>query len=318
MKPALDSLDFGPRLDIWANSLTGAHAPLPFENQDNLLLIDAHGRALMLRDQRALLQQLPDWPAGHVRLAVLDGLGGHGRGREAAEAVAAALLSMPACASVGELSTRLDALHTGLQHHFDPTGDATKRPGTTLTLLELRPGKAPLLYHVGDSRLYEVTEAQVTPLTVDHVPATAFALGGLLDEAEWWQQVHGEHRSQISQAFILGNALLNPGALSDPLLELSAVNLPPFLYHLGDRRAFELRSDALYLLATDGFWACAEPYDWVARWPELLCDGAPSARAAIGALFNEIAQRAPDDLHIDNITAIALRLRPFHAAQAVT
>ena len=226
MTPSPDSLHFGPGLDVAAHSSAGAHHEMRLENQDNYLLIDTGGIAAFLRGQREQLQRVPGWPEGHARIAVLDGMGGHGQGREAAEAVVEGLLAMPACATLGELASRLDALHADLQRHFG-LHEGKRRPGTTLTMLELRPGLAPLLYHVGDSRLYEVGAEQVTPLTVDHVPATAFAMGGLLDEREWWQQVHGENRSQISQAFILGNAFANPATLSDPLFALSPLNLPP-------------------------------------------------------------------------------------------
>jgi hypothetical protein len=115
----------------------------------------------------------------------------------------------------------------------------------------------------------------VAPLSVDHVPATAFAMGGLLGEQEWWQQVHGEHRPQVSQAFILGNAFANPAQLNDPLFELTPLNLPSWLCALGDRRALTLRPDATYLLATDGLWSCSDPYGWVGQWPQLL--GGPLA-----------------------------------------
>ena len=43
---------------------------------------------------------------------------------------------------------------------------------------------------------------------------------GLLGEDEWWQQVHGEHRAQISQAYLLGNAFANPQILDNGLLPL--------------------------------------------------------------------------------------------------
>jgi serine/threonine protein phosphatase PrpC len=309
MKSLLDSLQFGPHLDVAARSATGAVPPLRPENQDNFLLIDVHGRAVFMRGQREQHQRVPGWTEGHARIAVLDGMGGHGQGREAAEAVVAGLLTIPACATLPELSSHLAALHTSLQLHFGPDDEVSKRPGTTLTMLELRPGKPALLYHVGDSRLYEILPgARIAPLTIDHVPATAFALGGLLGEHEWWQQVHGEHRSQISQAFILGNAFANPAILSDPLFELSPLNLPPFLYHLPDRRALELRPGAVYLLATDGFWACGEPYPWVGRWPQLL-EGKTTARAMNNALFNEIIEHPPENLYPDNLTAIVLRVR---------
>jgi PPM family protein phosphatase len=306
MFPSPDSLQFGPGLDVAARSSAGANPGLRLENQDNYLLIDTTGRAAFLGGQAEQRRRVPHWPAGHARIAVLDGMGGHGQGREAAEAVVAGLLAMPACASMAELSERLDALHGQLQHHFC-AGTPARRPGTTLTLLELRPGQAPLLYHVGDSRLYEVGPEQVTPMTVDHVPATAFAIGGLLDEREWWQQVHGEHRAQISQAFILGNALANPAALSDPLFALSPLNLPPYLLHLPDRRAIELRSGMVYVLATDGFWACTDPVEWVLRWPALLA-GRQSARSMSNALFGAMFASPPENLHIDNLTAVILRV----------
>ncbi len=308
-----DSLRFGPQFDVAVRSAAGARAGSSAENQDNFLLIDTAGMACFLDNQLERRQRVQGWPPGHVRLAVLDGMGGHGRGREAAEAVVAGLLSLPACDTLGELSARLDTLHAGLQQHFGTSGGIGstpgKRPGTTLTMLELRPGQAAMLYHVGDSRLYEMTDYRIAPLTIDHVPATAYAMAGLLDENAWWHQVHDEHRSQISQAFILGNAFANPAELSDPLYALSPLNLPSFLFHLTDRRALELDSDAAYLLATDGFWACPSPQAWVNSWPGWIERGS-SAQTICARLFDEIGNRPPLELHPDNITAIVLRPRP--------
>lgn len=310
-------LRFGPNLDVAAATSAGADPGVPLENQDNFLLIDVNGSAAFMEGQAPREVEVAGWTAGHVRLAVLDGMGGHGQGRQAAEAVVAGLLALPPCTALPELAARLDALHDSLQAQFADAGRGhyTKRPGTTLTLLELPPGQPPLLYHVGDSRLYEITADGVVPLTVDHVPATAFAMAGVLGEHEWWQQVHGEHRSQIAQAFILGNAFANPAMLSDPLFELSASRLPPFLSHLPDRRALILRADTTYLLATDGFWACLDPQRWVGRWPALL-SRAHNAGGAIDALFEEIGSKPPPSLHIDNLTAIVLRLTPAAAADA--
>lgn len=302
-----DQLNFGPTLDIAARSSASISKLQVPENQDNLLIIDADGRAVLLRDQTAQTTQLPDWPQGHVRLAVLDGMGGHGNGRQAAEAVATGLLRIPACTSLEQLGAQLDQLHRKLQAHFSRPDDhdTFRRPGTTLTLLEIPPGREPMLYHAGDSRLYEITPQSANPLTVDHVPATSFAMHGLLDEQEWWQQVHGEHRAQIAQAYILGNAFTNPQVLDDGLLPLDASNLPPFLRHLADRRAVQVRADATYLLATDGFWSCAHPQPWIARWPALMTQ--PAAAQALDALFNDYAANPPPQLHIDNLSAIVIR-----------
>jgi len=161
---------------------------------------------------------------------------------------------------------------------------------------------------VGDSRLYEITAGNARPLTVDHVPATEFGMAGLLPDREWWQQVHGEHRPQIAQAFILGNAFSHPTRLDDPLFELGPSNLPPWLAQLGDRRAIELREGAAYLLATDGFWSCPDALEWVGRWPRLFA-GCASAAEMVDALFDEIERRPPAGLQGDNLTALVLRPR---------
>lgn len=300
----LADFQFAPRYDVAVASRRGAGPLQRPENQDNFLVIDGAGMASWLEAQSLQRRQLDGWPAGHGRVAVLDGMGGHGHGREAAEAVAGGLLAIPACRTAGELAQRLDTLHAQLQRRF--AFDTGARPGTTLTMLELPADAAPILYHVGDSRLYEIDAVQATALTVDHVPATVAALGGRIDERDWRRQVHGEHTPQIAQAFILGNAFCKPAQLSDPLYELSARNLPCWLAACGDRRVLTLRQDAVYLLATDGFWSCAAPDTFVGRWPALLA-GAPDAAAMVGRLFGAMESAPPNALQPDNLTALVLR-----------
>lgn len=308
-----DALDFGPWLDAAAGSSVGAGSLPRRENQDNFLLIDASGHAVCLSRQAPFHCQVPGWPRGHVRAAVLDGMGGHGQGREAAEAAVQGLLAMPACLDPASLAARLDALHTRLQDGFARSAPAQARPpGTTLTLLEVPPGEAPLLYHVGDSRLYELADGVASVLTVDHVPATVYAMRGALDETHWRAAVHGEHHPQISQAFILGNALSDSLQLDKPLRGLDASTLPPFLAHLGDRRALRVRPGAHYVLASDGFWACDAPLALTARWPA-LCAG-KSAAQAVSALFDDFLSHPPKGLHSDNITMVALRFEAAFSA----
>lgn len=300
----LSAFDFKPCYDVAVASRRGSGPVQRPENQDNFVVIDRAGRASYLLGQEVQQVLVPGWPAGHGRVAVLDGMGGHGHGREAAEAVAAGLLTIPACGTAAELGRHLDVLHAELQRHF--AFEAGARPGTTLTMLELPAGSAPLLYHVGDSRLYEIGLTRALPLTVDHVPATAAALAGRIDEAGWWRQVHGAHAPQIAQAFILGNAFSRQAQLSDPLFELTPLNLPSWLCALPDRRALRLREDACYLLATDGFWSCNAPERFVGRWPELLA-GAPDAASMVGRLFGALEDAPPEGLHPDNLTALVLR-----------
>jgi len=299
-------LSFAP-LDVAASSQRGAGPRLRDENQDNLLLIDRHGNAQFLRDQQPVTRPVPGWRPGHARLAVLDGMGGHGHGREAAEAAVAGLFAIPPCFDEYALAGHLDRLHAELQRHF--AGAAGPRPGTTLTMLELPDGAPPLLYHVGDSRLYEIGPASVTPLTVDHVPATAWAMGGMVDQAEWWQQVHAEHRPQLAQAFILGNAFTDPTYLHDPLYELSPVNLPTWLSHLGDRRPVALRPGMAYLLATDGLWSCADPIGWCTTWPRLLA-GPGDAATQLGNLLEAYDAHPETFFYPDNVSAILIKVPP--------
>ena len=307
MPSAFDPLadfQFAPRYDVAVASRRGAGSLQRPENQDNFLVIDSAGMASWLEGQALQRRQLDGWPAGHGRVAVLDGMGGHGHGREAAEAVASGLLAIPACRTAAELAQQLDTLHAQLQRRF--AFEAGARPGTTLTMLELPAGAAPILYHVGDSRLYEIGAGQATALTVDHVPATVAALGGRLDERDWRRQVHGEHTPQIAQAFILGNAFSRPTQLSDPLYELSAEKLPCWLAGMADSRVLSLREEAVYVLATDGFWSCAAPDAFVARWPALLA-GAPDAATMAAALFGAMEDAPPAGLQPDNLTALVLR-----------
>lgn len=316
MSVTLADFRFAPCFDVAVASRVGCGPTTRAENQDNFVVIDFDGRSCRLQDQQPLCATVDGWPAGHGRLAVLDGMGGHGHGREAAEALAAALLAMPPCATPDALGERLDAIHASLQARFAVEGAGAARPGTTLTLLELRPGGAPLLYHVGDSRLYELDPLHAAPLTIDHVPATVAALAGRLDEAGWWRQVHGRHAPQIAQAVILGNAFADPARLSDPLFALTPEMLPCWLGHLADRRALSLRPGAAYLLVTDGFWSCSHPDSFVAAWPALL-HGAPNAATLVERLFGLLENDAPAGLQPDNLTALVVRPLARHADETV-
>ncbi|MEG1329055.1 MAG: protein phosphatase, partial [Janthinobacterium sp.] len=110
---------------------------------------------------------------------------------------------------------------------------------------------------------------------------------------------------QLSQAFILGNAISDGLQLDKPLRGLDAATLPPFLAHLGDRRVLRVRPGAHYLLASDGFWACDDPLALTARWPA-LCAGKTAAQA-VTALLDDFLSHPPTGLHSDNLTVLALR-----------
>ncbi len=279
------------------------------ENQDNLLVVDPEGSAIYLKDQSEARCRVENWTTGCSRLAILDGVGGHAHGREAAERIAEGLLTIPACCDVSQFHQQLNQLHHDLRLELHRKGE---EPAATLTLLEISSKGSARLFHVGDSRLYRVSPEQEECLTVDHVPATRFAMLGHMGEEEWRQQVHGESRCMISQAFVLGNSLGGSSMfaqnLEPDLLELNDRNLPDFLQGLGDRRPIELVPGSAYLLATDGLWDLRNPEAFVQQWPKLLHDPSLTAQARLDRLFNLLVETN----HLqnlnggDNATAILL------------
>lgn len=280
------------------------------ENEDNYLLIDETGCARFLQSQREARQTLADWPAGHRRLAVLDGMGGHSYGREAAELTVAGLLALPAAADLATLAAGLEGLHRQLRRTMH---DAGNEPGCTLTLVEIPPTGPALLFHVSDSRLYRINADRAVCLTIDHVPATRLALRGQLDAAQWQTLVHERNGFQITQAFVLGNNLdpaLAETELSADLYELHAGNLPPFLQGLGDRRTLDLVSGVVYLLASDGLWHLSRPQEFVQRWPTILGRADKPLKVLLDDLFVELIMATHNEplLRGDNCTALAFRL----------
>jgi serine/threonine protein phosphatase PrpC len=299
-------------LEIAVRSLRSPTGRGRHENQDNYLVVDGQGQAVFLWGEQETRRHLIDWPAGRQRIAVLDGMGGHSHGREAAEKTVEGLLDLPAAPDLDELSSHLNALHQRLYREFRDRG---LESGCTLILLEIPCAGPALLFHVGDSRAYAIDAHQAQCLTVDHVPATHLAMIGLLDGAQWVQQVHVQTNSQISQAFILGSTLGAPGryaeAIEADLYELHDGNLPLFLQGLSDRRPLPLEPGWIYLLASDGLWHLVNPQAFIQRWPALLAQPERSLEELLDVLFAELAETIlqqhsqPDD----NCTVILARRR---------
>lgn len=302
--------DFG-RYDVAVRTLRSPVNGGRKENQDNYLLIDGRGRARFLRDQQEQILQCENWPAGHVRLAVLDGMGGHADGRQAAEQSVAGVLAIPATTNIGTLSDAMERLHLRLHRELHRNG---AEPGCTLSMVEIPPVGPALLFHVGDSRFYAINRQRASALTVDHVPVTRYALLGLIGPEEWYRQVHEQPGNQISQAFVLGNSLScgdRHERLEDGLFELHDGNLPAFLRGKGDRRTLELQSGYTYLLSSDGLWHLRQPLPFVERWPELLTRSEPSLAEQLEQTFDELIERiaAEPNNRGDNTTVIAFRLQ---------
>lgn len=304
------ALDFG-RLEVAVRSMLCPTAGGRSENQDNYLLIDCQGQARFLRNQRPQQQALQDWPSGYSRLAVLDGMGGHSHGREAAELAVQGILDIAATANLGQLSEQLEHLHSRLRREMHSNG---AEPGCTLTLVEIPPSGTPMIFHVGDSRLYAINQDRAQFLTIDHVPITRFAMMHLVDKNEWFKQAHRLPGYQISQAFILGNSLSSRevmGNLDPGLFELHDGNLPSYLKGLGDRRSLTFESDVTYMLASDGLWHLQQPLQFIQRWPGLFYGSDAPLNELLDDVFEDLIDmtEAEPSTRGDNCTAIAFRVR---------
>lgn len=299
------ALDFGPRLEVAVRSLSSPKGGGLKENQDNYVLIDTLGRVETLVDQSPQRSMHANWPDGHVRLAVLDGVGGHAGGREIAERIASKIAELPAFTALEQVEDALDALHRNIQAEF---ARAHRPPGATLVFLEIPATGEALLYHVGDSRLYAITPSGALCLTLDHCPATAQHLQGEIDAEEWKRQIHEEHRKAIGQAFGMGSSLFSSLYLRPELTPLRADMLPDHMAIFEDRRRLSLTDGTLYLLATDGWWSYPEPQTFIDQWPALLCPPGPIAsRLDDLATAHILASIALDD--VDNTTGILLRTK---------
>jgi hypothetical protein len=121
-------------------------------------LIDADGRAVLLRDQNAAATQLPDWPQATCAWQSSTAWAATATDAKPPKpSPPACCASPPAPRWTNWRAPRPAAPQ--LQAHFSRPDDhdTFRRPGTTLTLLEIPPGQPPMLYHAGDSRLYEIT-----------------------------------------------------------------------------------------------------------------------------------------------------------------
>ena len=312
-EPSLrETLNFGARIEVGARSLMGNQLPVRRENEDNFVLVDATGRAVWMEQQAEVSTANTDWTPGHVRLAMLDGLGGHGLGREVAETIARHVATLPPFVDVEAMSEALDILHSEIFAEFANRG-TRGHPAATLIVLDIPPQGDALLFHVGDSRLYRVPLPGDTPveqLTIDHVEATtAYRVNKLSLEA-WRDRTQYGSGAALAQAFGCLSTLDNPAEGSMALCRLRADDLPAAIAHLEDRRALKLDPDAVYFLGTDGWWATTESPEWLARWPALLNQPGRPMPYALDDLVTELLLHPPADLKQDNTTAIAFRLRP--------
>lgn len=260
------------------------------ENQDNYLLIDGQGQCQTLHDQALRSSWLPGWPAGHQRLAVADGMGGHRHGRIASETLSTALLALPFQATTSSLRSALLALHTDL---FERFYQGQETPGSTLTFADIAPDGSAVLAHIGDSRAYLWQGSDWRQCTLDHTPGEFAWRDREIGQAAY-QHALRTANNRIAQAMIFGSSGIIAAADGGKAnghhagLRLDAEDLCGVAVGAGD----------VLVLASDGLWA-HRPDNQI-DWPS------PTGNALQPWLQTQV-HAALVGGSTDNLTAIALR-----------
>ncbi len=200
--------------------------------------------------------------------AVADGAGGHGAGDVASQAVAAALLALPAVMPAADLPTllhhTLQAVNTSLYGQGQASGRII---ATTVVALVLGAAGCHLAW-AGDSRAYLLRDGRLQQLTRDHS-----LVQELLDSGEITAEQAASHPQ--------GNVILRAVG-AEALLELDRITCP-------------LRPGDLLLLCSDGLYRTLDETELAS----LLAAGA----GATGLVAAALARRARD-----NVTAVVLQL----------
>lgn len=159
-------------------------------------------------------------------LVLADGLGGHGGGERAsalaAEEVCAQCLTSPAADEAALTESIRKANQKVLEGQSEPGLEEMR---TTLVTLSLE-GDQALWAHVGDSRLYRVSQGEITQLTKDHSVTYRKYLGGEITRMDVY---HDDDRSSLLR--VLGR---------EPCVPETGAGI----LHPGDA----------FLLCSDGFW----------------------------------------------------------------
>jgi len=149
-----------------------------------------------------------------VLLVVIDGMGGHAEGARAAETALSTLLELfwqtphPIFDPLGFLHLSLGRAHEEVVKLGVGLG-VEARPRATCAVCLVQEGAA-YWAHVGDSRVYQLRQAQVLERTRDHSHVEVLLREGLITEAE----VHGHPMRNYVECCLGGDAALPEMSIS--------------------------------------------------------------------------------------------------------
>lgn len=213
-------------------------------------------------------------------LVVVDGMGGHAEGARAAEVALKSMLESfwhtphPIFDPLGFLHLTLGRAHDEVVS-LGGTLSVDARPRATCAVCLAQEG-ATFWAHVGDSRIYQIRNAEVFARTRDHSHVEQLLRDGLITEAE----VHGHPMRNFVECCLGGDAAL-------PDMTVSSRKL--------------LEADDLLLLCTDGLWANLED----AQIANFYKPGNGDLRSALTKLGEQAVQASAP--YSDNTTAAVLR-----------
>ncbi|KOR29592.1 hypothetical protein TI03_01960 [Achromatium sp. WMS1] len=246
---------------IQATSLIGRRE----ENQDNYLIINANNTektvATWLKNGNPQQAVCSNWPTHLIRVVLMDGMGGHTKGREITEVAALKLSKIPPCITVNKQQQALLRLHHVLRNSF--TGaKQTRQPGTSILWAEIDLARCVgTLIHVGDSRAWLYNNHKWQQLTWDHTALEFDFRDGRIDETSYWQKLKKpQHR--IAQAFGYGSwGVMWQDKDGNDIMGLGSglrldteKTLPPYAQDHTDIFNFTLSPQTSLLLASDGLW----------------------------------------------------------------
>jgi serine/threonine protein phosphatase PrpC len=242
-------------------------------------------------------------------MAVLDGVGGHGRGGEVSAWVASQFALMPAFSDRESMWLALDELHHFTRQRFSAMQVGVHAPGTTLLVLEIPVSGPAWIYHVGNSRMWLERGGGLELLTVDHCPSTAHALRGELSFSAWQYEVLYKYHRPICQAFGLGSSLLEVDCLCPDLTPLESSILPLPLSEMGDRRSISIPHGSVVLLATDGLWCFQQPMKFLMLVDEMLSEQTTCMEDLADRVLAAHQDASIGNVRCDNTTMIICRLQ---------
>lgn len=240
--------------DIFSFDLSAkSEAGIREENQDNYLLVYPDGKCEYLKNETTQQDQLSDWPIGCVRMVVVDGMGGHDFGRQAAEAVINELLELPFQSSPQELKEALLAIHKKLYKQFY---QGAKTPGSTLVMADIATNGQATIANIGDSRIYLHSNQGWSQLSRDH---TVIEFAYRDDEIKFddYKAYVLQNTGQIAQAMGFGSS----GVITDENSLKQRKHVENLRIDIGlDIKTISLQEGDALLLASDGIWDNQEKY----------------------------------------------------------